>query len=180
MPDSTHAPSLAAAWRWSALAAIALALPACSPPDVVEIEGQRIARRPSHRVVVGAGHGARFGMEAESLEKPPTPPQLDYDPPDGWKVMPPDRMRRINLQPQGHFSCEAYLVALPGSAGGLVDNVNRWRDQMGLPSATPAEIEALDKGVMLGIWVWVGWISDFVVVTRTVVTLGSLKTELNS
>jgi hypothetical protein len=91
----------------------------------------------------------------------PTPPSqsqipLVWDTPPGWKEAPADAsagmagMRLINLTfgPGGEGEC--YLSAMPGAAGGLEANLNRWRKQMGLPDMTPEEIAKLPKREFLG------------------------------
>lgn len=74
---------------------------------------------------------------------------LSWATPEGWKESPADAastmggMRLINLSfgPNGEGEC--YLSAMPGTAGGLEANVNRWRTQMGLPAFTPEELAKL-------------------------------------
>jgi hypothetical protein len=46
---------------------------------------------------------------------------------------------------------ECYVTVLSGSGGGLEANVNRWRQQMGQPPMTAAEIAALPAIPMLGV-----------------------------
>jgi hypothetical protein len=45
---------------------------------------------------------------------------------------------------------ECYLSAMPGAAGGLLPNVNRWRSQMGLPAITDEELEKLPRKKLMG------------------------------
>ncbi len=81
---------------------------------------------------------------------------LVWDTPEGWKEVPADAssgmagMRLINLAfgPNGEGEC--YLSAMPGAAGGLEANVNRWRTQMGLPGMTEEELSKLPKRPFLG------------------------------
>ncbi|HLU40356.1 MAG TPA: hypothetical protein VK081_13305, partial [Planctomycetota bacterium] len=49
--------------------------------------------------------------------------------PTGWTRMAPSAMRLVNLRVAGDPRAECYLTSLPGAAGGLLDNVNRWRSQ---------------------------------------------------
>lgn len=107
------------------------------------IETTRVATQPSHPVLRGATPAQRFG-ETSSASAPASDDLsglFDYDLPDGWKELPPTRDRVVNLQPGGDAAAACTLSFLPGSAGGLVDNVNRWRRQMGadpLPAETVA------------------------------------------
>jgi hypothetical protein len=96
------------------------------------------------------------------LEPPPKPqprePQLPWvwDTPMGWKETPVDPsspaagMRLINLSfgPNGEGEC--YLSMMPGEAGGLEANVNRWRKQMGLPEWSQEELAKLPTKKLFG------------------------------
>ena len=68
---------------------------------------------------------------------------MDYSVPDGWEQLPPTEFRRVNLRPGGHREVECYLTLLPGEAGGLLANVNRWRQQVGQGPITEQELNAL-------------------------------------
>lgn len=139
--------TLARSPRATALAAVFPAvflIGACGDrgPTAV-IEDTRVATHPSHPVLRGATPAQRFG----EMSAPSAPASDDlaglfaYDLPPGWKELPPTRERVVNLQPGGDASAACTLSFLPGSAGGLVDNVNRWRRQMGadpLPAETVA------------------------------------------
>lgn len=72
--------------------------------------------------------------------------------PEGWSEAgeDPSGMRFINLKfgPNGEGEC--YLSLMPGSAGGIDANINRWRaNQMGLPAYSKEEIEKLPKKPLL-------------------------------
>jgi hypothetical protein len=81
---------------------------------------------------------------------------LTWETPAGWKEAPSDAassmagMRLINLAfgPNGEGEC--YLSAMPGAAGGLAANVNRWRAQMSLAPMTEEELGKLPKKAFLG------------------------------
>lgn len=81
---------------------------------------------------------------------------LTWDTPEGWQEAPADPssgmagMRLINLTfgPNGEGEC--YFSAMPGDAGGLAANVNRWRGQMGLGELSEEEIKALPTKTFLG------------------------------
>ncbi len=72
----------------------------------------------------------------------PTPPPiapaagaaLQYTLPNGWQEKPLSTMRRASFNapdPNGN-SADISVVSLPGTAGGELANVNRWRDQVKL------------------------------------------------
>jgi hypothetical protein len=89
-------------------------------------------------------------------QAPQTKLPLTWDTPAGWKEAPTDAssgmagMRLINLAfgPNGEGEC--YLSAMPGAAGGLAANVNRWRAQMSLAPMTDEELGKLPKRTFLG------------------------------
>lgn len=56
---------------------------------------------------------------------------LKYTTPAGWKVEAASGMRKASLSVPG--GGDVSIVSLPGQAGDLKDNVNRWRGQVGLP-----------------------------------------------
>ena len=70
-------------------------------------------------------------------------PQLKWDKPEGWSDAPSASMRDINLSfgPDGVGEC--YVARLPGAAGGLESNINRWRKQMGQETLSEEEIAGL-------------------------------------
>jgi hypothetical protein len=72
----------------------------------------------------------------------PERPPLKYNVPDGWKEVPSQSAFRV-----ASFEvvvddqrADVSVSPLTGSAGGLAANVNRWRDQLGLP---PVDAPAL-------------------------------------
>jgi hypothetical protein len=72
--------------------------------------------------------------------------------PAGWTVGPENGMRKatwIVAGPDG-TKAEIAVTVFPGNVGGLTANVNRWRGQIGLPSATGEEIAASAKPAKVG------------------------------
>jgi hypothetical protein len=105
--------------------------------------------------VPAGGQGKVGATSAERFPplQPARPPQreLVWDIPTGWTELPPTEMRRANLKPAGHADMECYLTVLSGGGGGLVDNVNRWRGQMGLDAIDAAAVGALPKQGLMGL-----------------------------
>lgn len=95
----------------------------------------------------------RFGIEEPAASAPRENP-LAWMVPEGWTDLGEDKspggMRLINLRfgPGGEGEC--YLSAIQGGAGGLEANINRWRQQMGLPPYSAEEIGLLAKKSFLG------------------------------
>ncbi|MFT4709192.1 MAG: hypothetical protein ACI9D0_001541 [Bacteroidia bacterium] len=74
--------------------------------------------------------------------------ELTYALPEGWSTVDPSGMRIINLKATEATQC--YLIMMPGNAGGLIDNLNRWRGEVGDPPFGQVAMEALPKIPMLG------------------------------
>ncbi len=82
----------------------------------------------------GATHGSGIAWEA----------------PASWQRGPDRPMREVTFRvgPEGEGEC--YVALLGGTGGGAFANVNRWCDQMGAPTLSPAEFEALERIPVLG------------------------------
>jgi len=75
---------------------------------------------------------------------------FEYDLPAGWSEQQSTSMRPINLRVAGDSRCECYLSSLPGTAGGLLENLNRWRKQMGADPIDDAALAKLPRAKLLG------------------------------
>jgi hypothetical protein len=69
----------------------------------------------------------------------PSGPEFHADLPEGWKEMQGSGMRKISYSIEG-TSIDFYLISL--AMGDVPSNVNRWRGQVGLSTATEEEIAA--------------------------------------
>jgi hypothetical protein len=69
--------------------------------------------------------------------------------PAGWEQVAPGEMRAASFRVKGLDGKQADVgvFLLPGLAGGDLDNVNRWRSQVGLPPVTEAEMTKLAQPV---------------------------------
>ncbi|HIK59823.1 MAG TPA: hypothetical protein EYF98_03940 [Planctomycetes bacterium] len=131
---------------WASVA-VGLACLACGPADVVEIEGRRIVSAANRPVRTGLSTAQRFGASTTETQEAP----LSWTLPPGWQELQASGMRLANLRPAGHPDAECSLVILGGSGGGLVANVNRWRqEQMGLEPLAPGAVEQLPVMNLLG------------------------------
>ena len=76
-------------------------------------------------------------------------PELVWALPSGWKELPADQMRVGHFEIKGSDGEEARvtIIPLPGIAGGDLNNVNRWREQISLPPITEEEFKKLDEKV---------------------------------
>ena len=62
--------------------------------------------------------------------------------PDGWTQLPSDEMRIGNYSVAGKNDSKAQVtvISLPGNGGGELENVNRWRGQVGLQPITEDDL----------------------------------------
>jgi hypothetical protein len=88
------------------------------------------------------GGGMPPGM-AGDVAAPPTPgAKLAWALPKGWSDKREGGMRYATFKPPVQGRIDASVVVLPGPAGGELQNVNRWRNQIGLG---PIDDDALGK-----------------------------------
>jgi hypothetical protein len=71
--------------------------------------------------------------------------------PEGWTAVPPGQMRVASFSVKGVDGKQAdvSVIPLPGAAGGVPANVNRWRGQVGLPPATEEEIKKTAEAIQI-------------------------------
>jgi len=77
--------------------------------------------------------------------------RLLWETPAGWGRAERSQMRPVNLTFGPNKEGECYLSMLPGGAGGVLANVNRWRKQMGQPDITEEELAKLPTKTLMGI-----------------------------
>lgn len=65
--------------------------------------------------------------------------------PAGWTEGAGTEMRYATLHAGDKGDVELVVTALPGTAGSLLDNINRWRDQISLPKISDAELPKVCK-----------------------------------
>ena len=92
----------------------------------------------------------RFGYQRQDLAddrrgQVPSKPRYTFELPAGWQQQPARALRDVNLK-VGEVEC--YVSTLTG--GGVAANVNRWRQQMGLPGYSTEELESLPRRKALG------------------------------
>ena len=68
-------------------------------------------------------------------------PQIKWKTPDGWSEVPPSSMRYASFSAGANGGkIDISVVTFPGEGGSDADNVNRWRQQIGLPPMSPAAV----------------------------------------
>lgn len=88
--------------------------------------------------------GAANAAPAPSADATPgaAPAAFTWKAPEGWQESPaasPMRMVTFQFGEKGEGEC--YVAALPGQAGGRLENFNRWLAQMGEPPLAETELE---------------------------------------
>ena len=85
------------------------------------------------------------------VESPPAPP-IQYQLPAGWKEKPLTPMRVASFRIPGGTAgdADASIVMLSGEAGGELENVNRWRGQIGLEAIGADALDGLTTHVDAG------------------------------
>lgn len=68
-------------------------------------------------------------------------PPVQWTAPKGWKEEPGNKFREATFRIDAKPPLELTVVALPGKAGTLLDNVNRWRGQIALPPLEQGELD---------------------------------------
>ena len=76
-------------------------------------------------------------------------PEFTWQKPPEWIEVPGNSMRLVSFTLGQADQIECYVTVLPGFAGGVRANMNRWRSQMGLAALTPLEIAELSYIDML-------------------------------
>ena len=67
--------------------------------------------------------------------------QIKWQTPKGWSEVPPSAMRYASFSAgAGDNKVDISIVTFPGEGGSDAENVNRWRQQIGLPPMTPAAV----------------------------------------
>jgi hypothetical protein len=114
----------------------ALLVAGCSREDVTHYRVERPAP-PATAAIPAAAPGLSGGGE---LPAPPRTGGLRWTLPTGWTESAGGQMRFATLRPPVTGRIDASVVVLPGPAGGELANVNRWRNQIGLPPVDEATL----------------------------------------
>ncbi len=75
---------------------------------------------------------------------------LQWEAPASWKRLPDKPMRAVSFGLPDAENAECYIALLPGEAGGLAANINRWRAEMGQEALTDEEIANLPRIDIMG------------------------------
>lgn len=91
------------------------------------------------------------GMGSGMTTRDASAPQLKWTKPEGWNEVPASSMRYASFSAGGNENkIDISVVMFPGEGGSDVENVNRWRGQIGLPpmslAAVTSQITTLKAG----------------------------------
>jgi hypothetical protein len=121
----------------------AVALVAAAGCSRDEVAHYRVPRQPG---VPEAGTGTAMGGMPGGPGAVPPPPdasstgQLTWQLPKGWTESRSGGMRYASLKPTAAGKIDVSVTVFPGAAGGEIANVNRWRNQIGLPPVDEAAL----------------------------------------
>lgn len=84
---------------------------------------------------VGAMRSGSRDVMAESAASASKKPQIKWELPAGWSPAPASAMRYASFTATGDTGdkIDISVVTFPGDGGSDADNINRWRQQIGLP-----------------------------------------------
>jgi hypothetical protein len=119
--------------------ALLLALAGCGRDDVSHYRVPKQAGSPAGEAASGAGMPGMAG----SVPPPPdvsTTGELQWALPKGWTDSRAGGMRYATLKPTAAGKIDVSVTVFPGPAGGEIANVNRWRNQIGLPPVDEATL----------------------------------------
>jgi hypothetical protein len=121
-----------------------LLLAGCGRKDRVEVLDSRAPFTKEPAPKLGLTTAQRYAAnDAQSM--------LRWTTPEGWNFLPATEFRHLNFDFGPSRAGEAYLTLLPvNGGGGVLDNLNRWRQQMDQPPLTESELAALPTKTVFG------------------------------
>jgi hypothetical protein len=108
----------------------------------VEIQESRTYRPLAEGIRWNVPTAERFGMRPR-VEAP----LFAWDLPEGWVPLPASQFRQADFRITARPGVECYLSVVQG---GALANLNRWRNQMGKPPFSEAEVQDLPKRGFFG------------------------------
>jgi hypothetical protein len=105
---------------------------------------------------VSASRGGTSASAAANATTTPAPseselPQIKWELPSDWSTKPPSVMRYASFSAEKNGeSADISVFTFPGDGGSDVDNVNRWRQQIGLPAVGEELLKPMIAAVHAG------------------------------
>jgi hypothetical protein len=127
---------------WVTVFSLAVLLIGCNRDEVTV---HRVAKQeppPAQSASPSPGQMPPSGMVSPHDMSAMSLPQIEYRLPAGWTERPASQMRAASFAVAGNEgqTADVSVIPLPGLGGRELENVNRWRGQVGLPPITPAEL----------------------------------------
>jgi hypothetical protein len=117
-----------------------------TPPQAESVQQLNPEMPPGHPPIPADPQGGNM----PSMPPPPMPGGADtltWDLPKGWTEARAGGMRLATLKPAVTGKIDVSVIVLPGTAGGELGNVNRWRGQIGLSPVDEAGRAQMRKEV---------------------------------
>lgn len=129
--------------------ALLLATSACSDPKIRTYKAPKEADQPLPPALAANPNDMTTG--AADLPPPPEGGDLSWQAPTQWPAKALTSMRKgSHTVPGAGGDADLSIVVLPGAAGGVLDNVNRWRGQVQLKPLAASDLPAESQTVMAG------------------------------
>lgn len=91
-----------------------------------------------------SGNAPTTAAETIPASSDSAPPQVKWDLPADWHTGAPSPMRYASFTADANGAkADISIVTFPGEGGADLDNVNRWRQQIGLPALEAAALQPL-------------------------------------
>jgi len=127
-----------------------LALVGCGREDVRVYQAPKEQAAPPTAADPHAGLDMSAGLAA-AARRPTASAPLTWQAPGDWKEQPSGQMRVgfFTVAGDSNQQAEVTIIPLSGRAGGDLDNVNRWLDQLGAPAITTEQLGSLAENVII-------------------------------
>jgi hypothetical protein len=103
---------------------------------------------------VSSSRSADATSSSTSASPPPAnsdKPQIKWEVPQGWSPAPASAMRYASFAVEANGEkADISVVTFPGDGGSDTDNVNRWRQQIGLPAVDSNALKSMMAAVHAG------------------------------
>ena len=134
-------------FRGPFIAALVILMPACDRSDQ-QIKVYRVSKAPLEESEPQQQNAmpTNAGSPAAPHRMPPVASTTPTTPPN-WEPQPLSQMRQASFLVKGDNGAVADIsfVSLGAAAGNVLDNVNRWLDQLGQPPITEQKLADIDQ-----------------------------------
>ncbi len=135
--------------RWSIplLSAVSLAFLGCKREEVQVYQAPKDSPAPAPAMAAAGGAASPHGAAPVAGNRPP------WTVPDGWSPKTGGSSMRVasyEVKTADGRSVDISVVPLGGQAGSLLDNVNRWRNELKLPPIAEAQLADAVRSVPIG------------------------------